>query len=164
MKIVSFSPFEQMDSLRSQIDRVFNDMEGASQNYNSWHPAMELLDHDDKLIVRLSLAGVDRQSIDIEATRKSVTVSGERHTLEAESSRYSYSEFNYGKFYRQISLPVAIVNTQVQADYTDGILTLILPKVEEAKQKVVKINLEQAKESSSLAEADSEENLELAST
>ena len=163
MKIVSFSPFEQMDSLRNQIDRIFNDIEGTSQNYNSWQPAMELLDHDDKLIVRLSLAGVDRQTIDIEATRKSVTVSGERHALEAESSRYLYSEFNHGKFYRQISLPVPIVNTQVTADYADGILTLTLPKVEEAKQKVVKINLEQVNAATSLPEADSEENLELAS-
>ncbi|MCC0178388.1 Hsp20/alpha crystallin family protein [Waterburya agarophytonicola K14] len=163
MKIVSFSPFEQMDSLRNQIDRVFNEMEGGSQNYNSWQPPVELLDHDDKLIVRLSLAGVDRQNIDIEARRKSVTVSGERRALETESSRYSYSEFNYGKFYRQISLPVAVVNTEVKADYTDGILTLILPKVEEAKQKVVKINLEQTNPASSLPKADSEENLELAS-
>ena len=160
MKIVSFSPFEQMDSLRNQIDRVFNDMEGSSQNYSSWQPPVELLDHDDKLIVRLSLAGVDRQTIDIEAMRESVTVSGGRRALETESSRYLYSEFNYGKFRRQISLPVSVVNTEVTADYQDGILTLTLPKVEEARHKVVKINLEQSNTATSLPEADSEENLE----
>jgi len=163
MKIVSFSPFEQMDSLRNQIDRVFNDMEDSSQNYRSWQPAVELLDHDDKLIVRLSLAGIDRQTIDIEAMRKSLTVSGERYAKNAESSRYLYSEFNYGKFHRQIPLPVAVVNTEVTADYADGILTLTLPKVEEAKHKVVKVNLEQSNTATSLPEVDSEENLELAS-
>ncbi len=53
----------------------------------------------------------------------------------------SESEFQYGKFQRVIPLPVAVINDQVQAEYKDGILTLSLPKVVEARNKVVKINL-----------------------
>ena len=58
---------------------------------------------------------------------------------------------------------MAIVNTEVTADYADGILTLILPQVREAKYKVVKINLEHSNAAASLPEADSEENVEIAS-
>ncbi|MGF1591168.1 MAG: Hsp20/alpha crystallin family protein [Pleurocapsa sp.] len=162
MKIVSFSPFERMDSLRSQIDRVFADVEETTKNsYSFWQPAVELLDDADNLILRLLLAGVNRQAIDIEVTRESVTISGERHQLKPESSHCLYSEFKYGKFHRQISLPIPIVNTQAKANYQDGILTLVLPKVEEAKQQVVKIALEASSSTASLPE-DSTELAELA--
>ncbi len=85
-----------------------------------------------------------------------MTVSGERHRPESESSRYLYSELNYGKFQRQIALPMPIVNTQVQANYEAGMLTLILPKVEEAKHRVVKITLENSSSAAaSLSESES---------
>lgn len=138
MKIVSFSPFERVDSLRNQIDRVFADLE--NNNY-SWQPSVELIDRDDNLILRMPLAGISLQDLDIEVTRESVTITGERRHWEGESSRYLYSELSYGKFGRQINLPVPIVNTEVKAYYDAGMLTLTLPKVEEAKQRVVKINL-----------------------
>lgn len=165
MKIVSFSPFEQMDSLRNQIDRIFADIEDNAVHNHDWKPSVELIDDGDNFLLRMSLAGIKKQDIDIEATKESVTISGESHRPESESSRYLYSEFNYGKFQRQVSLPVPIVNTQIKANYEAGILTLILPKVEEAKQRVVKISLENsAPVAASLPEQDSAtEELELAS-
>ncbi|MDJ0690329.1 MAG: Hsp20/alpha crystallin family protein [Xenococcaceae cyanobacterium MO_188.B32] len=143
--MMRFSPLEQMDSLRRQIDRVFADIEDATKDsYSTWTPAMELLDESDNLILRMQLAGIDRQDIDIQVTKESVTISGERHRREAETSRCLHSEFNYGKFQRQISLPVPVINTQATANYEAGMLTLILPKVEEARQRVVKVNLADA--------------------
>lgn len=153
MKIVSFSPFERVDSLRNQIDRVFADLE---ENNHSWQPSVELIDRDDNLILRMPLAGISQQDLDLEVTRESVTVAGERHRLESESSRYLYSELNYGKFRRQINLPVPIVNTEAKANYEAGMLTLTLPKVEEAKQRVVKINLANSSpDAASLPESES---------
>ncbi len=54
------------------------------------------------------------------------------------------TEFHYGKFQRVISLPAKIENTQVTAEYKDGILNLTLPKTSQEKNKVVKVNLDQA--------------------
>jgi HSP20 family protein len=165
MKIVSFSPFERVDSLRNQIDRVFADIEGNADKDNFWQPAMELIDDRDNLILRIPLAGVSKEDIEIEASRKSVSISGDRHRPNSESSRYLYSELSYGKFKRQVNLPVAIVNTEVKANYEAGILTLVLPKVEEAKHKVVKVNLvESTPVAATLPETDSaNEEVELAS-
>ncbi|MGB5633915.1 MAG: Hsp20/alpha crystallin family protein [Waterburya sp.] len=165
MKIVSFSPFEQVDSLRHQIDRVFADIEGNADQGNFWQPAMELIDDSDNLILRMPLAGVSKEDIEIEASKKSVTISGERHRPASKSSRYLYSELHYGKFKRKVNLPISIVNTQVKANYEAGILTLMLPKVEEAKHKVVKINLaESTPMAATLPETESAtEELELAS-
>ena len=165
MKIVNFSPLEQMDSLRSQIDRVFASIEDVPQdNYSAWKPTVELLDDSDNLILRMALAGINRQDIDVEVTRESVTVSGEHHRPEIESSHYLYSELNYGKFQRQIFLPVSVINSQARASYEDGILTLVLPKVEEAKKRVVKIALEDTASGQALAETgSSKEEAELVS-
>ena len=156
MSQLRFSPFEQMDSLRRQIDRVFADLEGAAQNsYSTWSPAIELLDEADHLIVRIQLAGIDGEDIDIQVTRESVTISGELHRPATKSNRCLHSEFNYGKFQRKISLPVPVINSQATANSKAGILTLILPKVEEAKQQVVKIKLGETTAASSLPETES---------
>lgn len=142
MHIVRFSPLERIDSVRRQIDRVFADIEEVTQNsYSTWSPTIELLEDEDYLILRMQLAGIDSKNIEIQVTKKSVIISGELHRLEAGSHRYLHSEFNYGKFQREISLPIPVVNNQVTANYEVGILTLKLPKAEEAKQRVVKINL-----------------------
>ncbi|RMF27334.1 MAG: Hsp20/alpha crystallin family protein [Cyanobacteria bacterium J083] len=143
MNIVRFSPIEQMERLRRQIDQIFADLEGVSPETNwNWAPPMELIDEPDNLILRLQLPGLDGKDIDIQVTREAVTISGEYPRPEGDSWRYLHSEFNYGKFQRQIPLPVPIVNHQAMADYEAGVLTLRLPKAEEAKQRVVKISLE----------------------
>ncbi|NJN87126.1 MAG: Hsp20/alpha crystallin family protein, partial [Leptolyngbyaceae cyanobacterium SL_7_1] len=58
-----------------------------------------------------------------------------------EQKGYFHSEFRYGKFQRVVSLPVAIENTEISADYKDGVLMLTLPKAAEARNKVVKVSL-----------------------
>ena len=157
MNKVRFSPFEQMDSLRRQIDQVFADMESAAQNdYPNWSPPIELLDDTEHLILRTQLAGIDgKEDIDIQVTRESVTISGKRHRPESKSDRCLHSEFIYGKFQRKISLPVPVINSQATANSEAGILTLILPKVEKAKQRVVKIKLGDTISASSIPETES---------
>ncbi|MEM9923281.1 MAG: Hsp20/alpha crystallin family protein [Cyanobacteria bacterium P01_D01_bin.50] len=159
MNVVRFSPFERMDSLRRQIDQVFVDIDKvAKDSYSAWTPAIDLLEDSDNLILRIQLAGIDRNNIDIQVTRKSVTISGERPIPDVQSSRYLHSEISYGKFGRQISLPLPVINTQATANFEDGILTLVLPKAEEAKQRVVKISLgDTNKGTSALPEAESSE-------
>lgn len=69
---------------------------------------------------------------------------GERQdTRESEGDGFRRTEFRYGKFHRVIPIPGTIQNTEVKADYEDGILTLTLPKAEESKNKVVKVQLAQ---------------------
>ena len=156
MSKVRFSPFEQMDSLRQQIDRVFADLDDPAQNsYSTWSPAIELLDETNHLVLRIQLSGIDGEDIDIQVTRESVTISGELRRPEAKSNHCLYSEFNYGKFQRQISLPVPVINSQATANLEAGMLTLVLPKVEEAKQRVVNIKLGDTTAAGSLSETES---------
>ncbi len=93
---------------------------------------------EDALHLKLEVPGMDAKDLDIQVMADRVAISGERKTEIKEKTR---SEFRYGKFSRVIPLPARIQNTNVTADYKDGILNLTLPKSEEEKNKVVKVNL-----------------------
>jgi HSP20 family protein len=95
--------------------------------------------------LKLEVPGIEAKDLDISVTQNAVSISGERkEETTTEENGVTKSEFHYGKFQRVIPLPARIQNTQVQAEYKDGILNLMLPKAEEEKNKVIKVNLEQA--------------------
>lgn len=88
---------------------------------------------------------MEASDLDVQVTENAVSVSGERkEETKTEENGVTKSEFHYGKFHRVVPLPARIQNTNVQAEYKDGILNLTLPKTEQEKNKVVKVNLEPA--------------------
>jgi HSP20 family protein len=132
-----------MESFRRQMDRLFDDMTGYQTSAEqTLRPAVELHDGGENLILKAQVPGLNADDLDISANRESVTISGEyRHEQQNNDQGTYHSEFQYGQFSRTIGLPVAIQQDQVEADYQDGILTLRLPKVEDAVNRSVKINL-----------------------
>ena len=142
MAIVSYNPWSEMNSLQRQLNTMLDDVFTPSLvnefSNLSRVPAAELTEAEDNLLLRLELPGIDPAELNIEATVKRVSISGERKQVDAENTR---SEFRYGSFQRVIPLPLRIQNTEVTADYQDGILTLTLPKAEAEKNKVVKVSL-----------------------
>jgi HSP20 family protein len=85
---------------------------------------------------------MEAKDLDVQVMADRVAIAGERRSeTKTEENGRTRSEFRYGKFSRVIPLPVRIQNTNVTADYKDGILNLTLPKSEEEKNKVVKVNL-----------------------
>ena len=143
MTIVRYNPWTEMNSLQRQLNRIFDDsLTPANAANYSKVPAAELTINDEDLVLKLELPGINPADLDIEATAKSISVSGERKseaTEEAEGK--TRSEFRYGSFQRVIPLPARIQNTEVKAEYKNGILHLTLPKAEAEKNKVVKVNL-----------------------
>ena len=143
MALVRWNPYAEMNSFRRQMDRLFDDI--ANQNAladHPWQPAIELEDSGENLVLKAQLPGLNADDLDISASRDSLTISGEYRTEQESNSKGTYhSEFRYGKFSRTIKLPVAIQQNQVTANYENGIVTLTLPKVEDAVDRPVKINL-----------------------
>lgn len=141
MRPARWNPATELDMFRRQMDRLFDNLTGEHpMDSFQWGPAIELNDQGDNLQLKAQLPGLNQDDIDVSVTRDSVTISGEyRH--ENNNDRIYGSEFQYGQFSRTVRLPVGIKQDQVQADYTDGILSLHLPKVEEAVNRQVKINL-----------------------
>lgn len=143
MALIRWQPFQEIETLRRQMDRLFDEMVSDNREAQiTWKPAVELKDTEDNLIVRAEIPGVEGKDLDIRVTREAVVISGEhRYEKKASERGFFRTEFRYGKFQRVIALPVAVQNDQVQAEFKDGILTLTLPKVTEARRKVVKVNL-----------------------
>lgn len=143
MVLIRWQPMQEMEALRRQMDRVFEEMVDVKREAQvTWQPAVELQDTEENIILRAQIPGVEAKDLDINVAKAAVEVAGERRYENKDSKRgYFRSEFRYGKFQRVIALPVAVQNDQVQAQFKDGILTLTLPKVTEARRQVVKVNL-----------------------
>lgn len=147
MLVRYWQPLKEMDLVRRQFDQLFDELtqspttNSKTDTQVTWRPAVELETTDDHVIVRAQLPGMAIQDLDVEVTQEAVSISGERRQPDSEQNGSLKSEFRYGKFQRVISLPAAIQTDKVQAEYKDGILTLILPKVVEVRNKVVKVNL-----------------------
>ncbi|MFB2877640.1 Hsp20/alpha crystallin family protein [Floridanema aerugineum] len=143
MAIIRFSPFTEIETICRQLDRIVEDVPGFIHSENTaWKPAVELQDNGDNLTLKAELPGLEAKDLDISVLRDSVVIRGEhRYENKTEDKGFFRSEFRYGKFERVVGLPVAVQNDKVAADFANGILTLTLPKVEAAKNRVVKVNL-----------------------
>lgn len=147
MALVRYNPWQEVNALQRSFNRLFDDMlatDNSDFKNFSKVPAAELSETDDAVNLKLEVPGMNANDLDIQVTEDAVSIRGERKqeniTEENDTKR---SEFRYGKFERVIPLPARIQNTDVKADYRDGILNLHLPLAQEEKNKVVKVNLEQ---------------------
>lgn len=145
MAIIRYSPWSEMNSLQRQLNQMLDEVLTPASlteygNYSRF-PAAELTETEDALVLKLEVPGMEANELNIEAKAKSISVSGDRQSEVSENTR---SEFRYGSFQRVIPLPVKIQNSEVKAEYKNGILYLTLPKAIEEKNKVVKVNLSQA--------------------
>ncbi|BAZ48548.1 heat shock protein Hsp20 [Nostoc sp. NIES-4103] len=147
MAIVRWNPWREIDTLQRQINNLFEDTRVPSTLLERGLikvPAAEIKETEDAIHLKLELPGLEAKDLDVQVTENAVYVSGERKSeTKTEEKGITKSEFYYGKFQRVIPLSARVQNTNVTADYKDGILNLTLPKTEQEKNKVVKVNLEQ---------------------
>lgn len=154
MLVRYWQPWREIESIRRQMDSVFDELTQNTTSDASWTPAVELKDNGDVLVLRAQLPGMDAKDLDIQVTKEAVSLAGEhRHEEKTEKDGFFRSEFRYGKFQRVIPLPIAVQNDRVEAEYKDGVLSLTLPKVEEVRNKAVKVNLAGTKEPAQTLEA-----------
>jgi HSP20 family protein len=142
-----YNSAQELNTLESYINGLLGDTKVPSTRFEKGSvkvPAAELQETDDAIYLKLELPGVEAKDLDIQVTEDAVHISGERKSeTKTQNNGTTKSEFYYGKFQRVIPLSARIQNTNVTADYKDGILNLTLPKSEQEKNKVVKVNLEQ---------------------
>lgn len=149
MAIVRYNPWQEMSSLQRQLNRIFDDAL-TPENWNdfgNWSsfPSAEIVEKDDAFHLKLEVPGMEAKDLDIQVMADRVAISGERKSeTKSKENGNTRSEFRYGKFQRVIPLPAHIQNTNVTADYKNGILSLTLPKSEAEKNRVVKVNIGEA--------------------
>jgi HSP20 family protein len=144
MAIVRFDPNREVDSLQSEVNRVFDAFFGGSAAGNGrarrWVPAMDLVETEEDLVLRADLPGLSRGDVAIEVKDGTLTVSGERKAEHEEKSEGWYRvERAFGTFSRSLSLPRGVDADAVTAEFTDGVLEVRIPKPAEQKPHRVEI-------------------------
>jgi HSP20 family protein len=146
MALIRWEPFREIDSLQREMNRLFDSLSPTPTTKENmgvaFIPPAEIQETPEAIQLKLEIPGMEAKDLDVHVTAEAVSISGERQSeMHSEDKGVTRSEFRYGQFRRVIPLPTPIQNDKVQADYKNGILSLILPKVEAEKTKVVKVNI-----------------------
>jgi HSP20 family protein len=144
MALVRWDPAREVDSLQSEVNRLFDTFFGGgpanSAGARRWVPAMDLVETDDHLVLRADLPGLDRDDVNIEVKDGVLTVSGERKTEQEERTDGFYRvERAFGGFSRSLSLPDHVDASKITADFNKGVLEVRIPKPEERKPQRIEI-------------------------
>ncbi len=139
---------DQLSTLRDDLNQLFGSplvntfTSRAGEFFNTWSPALDVFEDKDHLTVKLEAPGLKKEDFDISFQDGSLTISGERKSETQESdTETSRSERVFGRFHRTISIPKAVDGSNCKAVYKDGILTVKLPKKEEAKPKQIEVQI-----------------------
>jgi HSP20 family protein len=140
------------DLFRDRLDRIFNQM--LTQSFNPdvllepqgdvtarrWMPAVDIRETADSLLLVAELPGMTREDVQITLENNVLSIAGERKfEKDVKGESYHRLERTFGTFARSFSLPANVKTDKVEAVFKDGILTVTLPKVEEAKPRRVEI-------------------------
>ena len=142
--ITLWDPFREMMSLRSMMERMF-DGNGFGRHSDwteqvNWGLALDVAESGDAFVVKASLPGMNPDDLEVTFNNNILTIQGEvKEEHESDEKRYHLRERRYGSFSRSISLPSTINADAIDASYQDGVLTLTLPKSQEAKPKRISV-------------------------
>jgi HSP20 family protein len=145
MAVTRWDPFRDLSILQDRMNRLFDDAgrgwradEPAATT--SWSPAVDIFETETEIVVKAELPGIDRKDITLSLENNILTLKGERRfEKEAKEENYHRIERAYGSFSRAFSIPAIVVEENIRADYRDGILSIVLPKKDQAKPKQIKI-------------------------
>jgi HSP20 family protein len=140
-----WEPFRGAATLQEQVNRLFGNVlehSGEESNLTSWAPAVDIYETEHELVVKADLPEVDPKALDIRVENNLLTIRGERKfEKKVNEDNYLRVERAYGSFSRSFSLANTVNAEAIKADYQNGVLTLTIPKREEAKPKQIKVNV-----------------------
>jgi len=144
--LTQFQPFRRVNTLQDQISRLFDETSDRSSeeaNLTAWAPAVDIFETEQNLVVKADLPDIKPEELDIRVENNILTIRGERKFEKKENeSDYLRVERSYGAFRRSFSLANTVNTEAIQAEYKNGVLTLSIPKREEAKPKQIKVRVE----------------------
>ena len=128
----------------NQLSRLFNEGFGSrgrdEEVAAAWAPPVDIFETPEALTFSVELAGFKNEDLTLRVENGVLTLEGERK-FEAETNERNYHrvERSYGKFVRGFTLPSNMNPEKIQANLTDGVLLITLPKKEETKPKTIQI-------------------------
>jgi len=147
MTLIKYHPARNLLGLRNNFENLFDDF--LTQGRRKWAestlavvPAIDLQETDDAFIISAELPGMDKKDISIGFDNNQLTISGEKKSEKnLEEENFHRVERSYGKFQRSFELPGYVERDKIEAEYKNGILTITVPKAEEAKPKQIEVKI-----------------------
>lgn len=141
--LTKWDPFQDMLNLRNIVDHMFEDFYGGERpltRTSTWGLALDLVENEDEFTVKASLPGIKPDDIDITYTENTLTIKGDiKEDKETSEAHYHMRERRFGSFSRSITLPSKVKPEAIEANFSDGVLTVHMPKTEEMKPKRISI-------------------------
>jgi HSP20 family protein len=141
-RISTWPTLGRLTDLRDEIDRLFEAPLARTSEFLGWAPAFDVYEEKDNFVVKAELPGMKKEDISVSLQDGSLIISGERKSeTKSEGAEVYRAERYVGKFQRSVTLPTPVTAGKVTAEYKDGILTVTLPKSEEAKPKQIEVKV-----------------------
>jgi HSP20 family protein len=139
-----WEPLSGTATLHEQLNRMFGEGFNRQEesNLTTWAPVVDIMETEHELVVKADLPDIDSKDLDIRVENNILTIRGERKfEKQVSDGDYLRVERAYGSFARSFSLANTVNSEAIKADYHNGVLTLHIPKREEAKPKQIKVNV-----------------------
>jgi len=127
------NPFSQMERL------FFGPLTDTFNRVSTFSPSVDVVEINGEIQVKCDLPGVKEQQIDIQLEDDTLTIAAEREEVTESPGVHLISERRYGRFERTFKLPAKLDRDKIQAKYIDGVLTITIPKREEARPRRIQI-------------------------
>ncbi|MCI0552318.1 MAG: Hsp20/alpha crystallin family protein [Anaerolineae bacterium] len=140
--LTRWEPAREIMTLREAMDHLFdNAFTRPLSLRDGWSaPAIDMYQTDDEIVVKASLPGFKANDVQINITGDVLTLKGEmKHEDEKKGKAWHMREQRWGSFQRSVTLPITVVADKAKADFENGVLTITLPKAEEAKPKTITV-------------------------
>lgn len=133
----AWTPFDRLAPWRDLFDSAF-----ALGGGSGWAPALDVHEDSENITITVEAAGMKKDDFEISIEDDAIKIAGRREAKVDERRGESFrSERAFGQFQRTVTLPSAIKADSVRATYQDGILSVVLPKAEEAKPRKIEVQL-----------------------
>ena len=141
-----WNPFQEFESLLDRYSKSSGNLmrgpSGTDLSFADWAPSVDIDEQDDKYVIKADLPGVEKKDIDVKLENGMLSIRGEKHTeSESGNGKRHRTERFHGTFARSFTLPDSVDVDNVDASYKDGVLTLSIPKKEQAKPKSIDIKI-----------------------
>ncbi len=150
MSIIKYDPFRELRSLQDEMNRLFmtnlpRSIVQEDLATGGWSPSVDIYEGENEIVLEAELPGMNRDDFEVSIENNVITLKGKREfQKKEEGDNYHRVERSYGSFTRSFSLPRSVSAENTTADFKNGVLTVSLPKREEAKSRRIEVKGDEA--------------------
>lgn len=143
--ITAWHPAAEFENVQRNIDQLFDHIKSDSfeeEAYKTFMPAVDILERENDFNIKVELPGVEKSDVKITVQNDVLTIRGEKKKVsEKKEENYTRTERSYGIFQRSFTLPASVTSEKIEASYDNGVLSVTIPKLEEAKPQEIEVKI-----------------------